>query len=77
MPITQKGQITIPKAIRDLLGLTLGNKVLVSTNNNSVNLSKARDLMDKAGYIKASKSKRTIEGILRARELMEKTYVRV
>lgn len=77
MPITQKGQITLPKAVREMLGVSLGNKVLVSTNNKAVSLSRAHDLMDKAGYIKAPKSKRTIEGILKARELMEKTYVRV
>jgi len=72
MPITQKGQITIPKPIRDVLNLSSDSRVLITNANNEVKISKAVDILDLAGSVKVPKGKNA----LKAREAMEKTYER-
>ena len=41
-----KGQIVIPKTIRDLLGINVGDKMIVDVENGKIILSKKQDVLD-------------------------------
>ncbi|PIP62615.1 hypothetical protein COW98_03075 [Candidatus Roizmanbacteria bacterium CG22_combo_CG10-13_8_21_14_all_35_9] len=71
--VTQKGQVTIPKSIRNQIGINLNGRVLVKSNNNVVEISPTFDILDLAGTIVPKKMK-TID---MARKAMEKHYVRI
>jgi AbrB family looped-hinge helix DNA binding protein len=71
--VTQKGQITIPVGMRDLLGIKPYSKVLLSVSKKAVYIKPTLDIMDLAGFIKAPKGK----DALKAREYMAKHYKRV
>lgn len=49
--VTSKGQITIPKAVRDALGLTTGDSVVFAVSGDQAVLAKTIDLLDLAGSI--------------------------
>jgi AbrB family looped-hinge helix DNA binding protein len=52
--LTSKGQVTIPKAIRDKLGLKPGDKIMFSLENGHITLRRAyRALEEVAGSIPA------------------------
>ncbi len=42
--ITSKGQITLPKLVRQALGVTTGSKVLFSVRNGEVVVTRAEDV---------------------------------
>ena len=72
--VTQKGQVTLPKKIRDKLNILPNSKVLVSASSGSVKIiSHGPDILDLAGTFKIPKG---APGILEARELMAKNYKR-
>ena len=73
--ITQKWQMTIPKKIRDLIGLSEPGDFLLEVVDKKEKLIKIKeklDILDLAGSLKPLKKK----GILEAREEMEKSYKR-
>ncbi len=72
--MTSKGQITIPKALRDLLNMKTSSKLIVafSKKENAVIVKQNPDLLDLAATFKV-KNKRNV---LKAREAFEKTYER-
>lgn len=49
--LTSKGQITIPKAVRDALGLRTGDAVLFHVENSVAMISRTPDLMELAGTV--------------------------
>jgi AbrB family looped-hinge helix DNA binding protein len=50
--MTSKGQLTIPKDVRDQLGLTPGTRFLVTSRNGEVvALPKNRNISDLAGFL--------------------------
>ena len=50
--ITSKGQVTVPKAIRDKLGLRQGDTVVYTATEDGVVLTpKSIDFVDLAGYL--------------------------
>lgn len=72
--ITQKGQVTIPKVMRDKLNIALKSRVLVSITSRSVQIKRAGPtIFELAGKFKIPKD---MPGILEAREQMEKNYSR-
>ena len=73
--VTQKGQITIPKALRDILKLNVYRRVIVELepNKKSINLKAAPDFLEIAKKIKIRKKLDPVK----AREFMEKNYERV
>lgn len=77
VPISKKGQITLPKKLRDSVGITLKNLVLISQEGSYLKVSKTKDILDLAGSVKAPADKSSLEGILKAREYMETHYERV
>jgi len=76
VPISKKGQITLPKKLRDSVGITLKNLVLISQEGSYLKVSKTKDILDLAGSVKAPADKSSLEGILKAREYMETHYER-
>lgn len=73
--ITRKGQITIPKDIRDILRLDQGRKLEIEFERikGEIKIKSAPDILDLAGTFKPKKK----INVLKAREAMEKNYERV
>jgi len=67
--ILAKGQIVIPKTIRDLLGINIGDKMIVDVENGKIILSKKQDILKvfldvsekSPGKISMKKIKRDLE----------------
>ncbi len=55
MTITIKGQVTIPKKIREFLNLKPGDKVIFEKEGDTVVLKPARTLLDFRGYVKSER----------------------
>lgn len=72
--ITKKGQITIPKPIRDVLGLETGEKLSVELEKEKeeIKIKPYPDILELAGKIKVKKK---IDPV-KAREYMETHYER-
>lgn len=72
--VTQKGQVTLPKTMRDMLNILPNSKVLVSMVKESIKIKPVGpDILDLAGTFKIPKG---APGVLEAREFMEKNYSR-
>lgn len=71
--VTQKGQVTIPFEMRNLLGIKPYSKVKISLYKKAVKLEPTPDILDLVGAFKIPKG---APGILEARELMERNYSR-
>lgn len=54
--ITTKGQVTIPKEIRERLGLRSGDKVIFVTEEDKVVIKSAKTLLDFKGYFKVKRA---------------------
>lgn len=55
--VTSKGQITLPKSVRQALGLKEGDRVLFRVMNGRAVLAKVPDFLDLAGSISAPPGK--------------------
>lgn len=73
--VTQKGQITIHKAVRDMFGLTKNSRVRIVGGDGFIKVTPVKDILDLAREwnMKAPKGKTA----LKARVWMEKHYTRV
>lgn len=58
--ITSKGQVTVPKAVRDALGISEGDEVVFRVEGNRAVLSRTRDFLDLAGSVQVPASKRNV-----------------
>lgn len=56
--LTTKGQITIPKAVRNALNLEPGDSVLFRVERDHAILARIPDFLDLAGSVKVPPSKR-------------------
>ncbi|HET8661913.1 MAG TPA: AbrB/MazE/SpoVT family DNA-binding domain-containing protein [Micromonosporaceae bacterium] len=56
--LTSKGQITLPKAIRDALGLHEGDRVVFRVAGNYAVLARTADLLELAGSVPVSPAAR-------------------
>lgn len=70
--VTQKGQVTIPVEIRNILGIKPYSKVKMYVANKAVKLEPMPDILELAGFIKAPKGMNA----LKAREYMQTHYKR-
>lgn len=70
--VTQKGQITIPKAFRDALGIASYDRIFFEQGNDHIKITKSKSILSLAGIFKSRKNKNA----LKARQYMEKNYSR-
>lgn len=56
--VTSKGQITIPKSVRDALGIAEGDQVVFRVEEHRAVLARTPDLLDLAGVVDVPLSKR-------------------
>ncbi|ATZ61508.2 MAG: AbrB/MazE/SpoVT family DNA-binding domain-containing protein [Methanosarcinales archaeon Met12] len=67
--VLAKGQIVIPKTIRDILGINVGDEIVIDIENEKIILSKKRNVVDvflevckeSASKISMKKIKRELE----------------
>jgi len=57
--VTQKGQITIPKALRDQYGITMRSKVLMVADSNGILIEPTQDILALAGTLMPKEKKYT------------------
>lgn len=58
--LTSKGQVTIPKAVRDALGLKLGDEVVFRVEGNRAVLARTPDFLSLAGTVRVPAAKRNV-----------------
>ena len=72
--VTQKGQVTLPKGMREALKISTNSKVLISVSDGSIQIkASGPSIFDLAGKFKIPKG---APGIMEARAYMEKHYKR-
>ncbi len=70
--ITQKGQITIPKEIREVLKLKPSSRIVLELKNKEVKIKSASDILEMADKFKPKKK----FSALKLRKKMEREYER-
>ncbi|OGM27694.1 hypothetical protein A3D00_00360 [Candidatus Woesebacteria bacterium RIFCSPHIGHO2_02_FULL_38_9] len=70
--VTQKGQVTIPKKIREKVGIDLRKKVKIEAKKGYIKIEPSLDLIDIAPLVIAPKGKNA----LKARKYMDSHYQR-
>jgi antitoxin PrlF len=58
--LTTKGQVTIPKAVREALGLTEGDAVVFRVEGHRAVLARTADLLELAGDVSVPAAKRGV-----------------
>jgi len=56
--VTSKGQVTVPKAVRDALGITEGDQVVFRVEGNRAVLARTLDFLALAGTVRVPAAKR-------------------
>lgn len=56
--ISSKGQVTVPKPVREALGLMEGDRVVFRVEGQRATLARTADLLDLAGVVSVPASKR-------------------
>jgi antitoxin PrlF len=58
--VTSKGQVTVPKAVRDALGIKEGDEVVFRVEGNRAVLARTPDFLALAGTIRVPAAKRNV-----------------
>jgi antitoxin PrlF len=58
--VTSKGQVTVPKAVRDALGIKEGDEVIFRVEGNRAVLARTPDFLSLAGSIRVPAAKRNV-----------------
>ena len=58
--VTSKGQVTVPKAVRDALGIKEGDGVVFRVEGNRAVLARTPDFLELAGAIRVPAAKRNV-----------------
>ena len=58
--VTSKGQITIPKEVREALGITAGDQIVFRVEEHRAMLAKTPNLLDLAGAVDVPTAKRGV-----------------
>jgi AbrB family looped-hinge helix DNA binding protein len=58
--LTSKGQVTVPKAVRDALGLEAGDEVVFHVEGNRAVLARTPDFLSLAGSMAVPAAKRNV-----------------
>ena len=56
--VTSKGQVTVPKAVRDALGIEVGDEVIFRVQGNRAVMARTADFLALAGSIAVPATKR-------------------
>jgi antitoxin PrlF len=75
--VTSKGQVTVPKAVREALGIAEGDEVIFRVEGNRAVLARTPNFLDLAGTIRVPAAKRNVawDEVLR-RTRVERTATR-
>ena len=65
--LSSKGQLTVPKAVRDALGLTEGDQVVFRVEGERALLARTPNLLDLAGSVPVPAEKRGTQWQVRGR----------
>jgi antitoxin PrlF len=58
--VTSKGQVTVPKAVRDALGIVEGVKVVFRVEGNRAVLARTPDFLELAGSVRVAAPTRNV-----------------
>jgi antitoxin PrlF len=58
--VTSKGQVTVPKAVRDALGIKEGDEVVFRVEGNRAVLARTPDFLDLTGSIRVPAARRNV-----------------
>jgi AbrB family looped-hinge helix DNA binding protein len=58
--VTSKGQVTVPKVVREALGISQGDEVVFRVEGNHAILARTPDFLDLAGTIRVPAAKRNV-----------------
>jgi antitoxin PrlF len=58
--VTSKGQVTIPKVVRDALGIAEGDRVVFRVHEDHAVLARTPNLLDLAGEVEVPAAKRGV-----------------
>jgi len=58
--VSSKGQVTVPKAVREALGIKEGDEVVFRVEGNRAVLARTPDFLDLAGSIRVPAAKRNV-----------------
>jgi antitoxin PrlF len=58
--VTSKGQVTVPKAVRDALGINEGDEIVFRVEGNRAVLARTPDFLALAGTIRVPAAKRNV-----------------
>ena len=58
--ITSKGQVTVPKAVREALGIRAGDEVVFRVDGNRAVLARTADFLELAGTISVPAAQRNV-----------------
>jgi antitoxin PrlF len=58
--VTSKGQVTVPKVVRDALGIKTGDQVVFRVEGKRAVLARTPDFLDLAGMVKVPAEKRNV-----------------
>lgn len=58
--VTSKGQVTVPKAVRDALGIKEGDEVVFRVDGNHAVLARTPDFLELAGSVRVPAAKRNV-----------------
>ena len=58
--VTSKGQVTVPKVVRDALGIKRGDEVVFRVEGNRAVLARTPDFLELAGSVEVPAAKRNV-----------------
>lgn len=58
--VTSKGQVTVPKVVRDALGIRDGDEVIFRVDGNRAVLARTPNFLDLAGTVSVPAAKRNV-----------------
>lgn len=66
--VTSKGQVTVPKAVREALGISEGDEVVFRVEGHRAILARTPDFLDLAGTVPVPASRRNVawDDVIRA-----------
>ena len=58
--VTSKGQVTVPKAVRDALGISAGDEIVFRVEGDRAVLARTTNFLDLAGSVSVPAAKRNV-----------------